>query len=105
MTRRNLLTTILLIALMAAGGAVGTSRAQKASVPKQQDIVALGREKAIELMLVIDTDKNGKVSKQAWMKFMEAEFDMLDKDKKGELDIRELQRSNLPVSNYLRGGK
>ena len=103
MTRRNLLTTILLIALMGVGGAVGTSRAQKASVPKQQDIVALGREKAIELLLVMDTDKNGKVYKQAWMMFMEAEFDRLDKDKKGELDPRELQRSNLPVSPTFEG--
>ena len=104
MTRRNLLTTILLIALMAAGGAVGTSRAQKASVPKQQDIVALGREKAIELMLVIDTDKNGKVSKQAWMKFMEAEFDRLDKDKPGQLAAKELTESKVLVSHPVNVG-
>jgi len=33
----------------------------------------------------MDTDKNGKISKQEWMKFMEAEFDRLDKNKTGEL--------------------
>jgi hypothetical protein len=36
------------------------------------------------------------------MKFMEAEFDRLDQDKKGELDPRDLQRSNPSVSHYFR---
>lgn len=102
MTRRNLLIAIVLVALMGAKGAVRTSWAQKASVPKHQDTVALGHDKAIELLLVMDTDKNGKVSKQAWMKFMEAEFDRLDQDKKGELDPRKLQRSSLSVSHCFR---
>ena len=56
----------------------------------------------MELLLVMDTDENGKVSKQAWMKFMEAEFDRLDQDKKGELNPREFQRSNLSVPHYPR---
>jgi hypothetical protein len=102
MTRRNLLIAIVLVALMGAKGSVRTSWAQKASVPKHQDTVALGHDKAMELLLVMDTDENGKVSKQAWMKFMEAEFDRLDQDKKGELDPRELQGSNLSVSHYFR---
>jgi len=38
-----------------------------------------------ELLLVMDTDKNGKISKQEWMKFMEAECDRLDENKTGEL--------------------
>jgi hypothetical protein len=93
---------MVVVALMGAKGAVRTSWAQKASAPKHQDPVALGHDKAIELLLVMDTDKNGKVSKQAWMKFMEAEFDRLDQDKKGELDPRELQRSSVSVSHYFR---
>ena len=87
---------------MGTKGAVKTSWAQKASVPQHQDTVALGHDKAIELLLVMDTDEKGKVSKQAWMKFMEAEFDRLDQDKKGELDPRDLQRSNPSVSHYFR---
>ena len=102
MTRRNLLIAMVVVALMGAKGAVRTSWAQKASVPKHQDTVALGHDKAIELLLVMDTDRNGKVSKQTWMKFMEAEFDSLDQDKKGDLDPRELQRSTLSVSHYFR---
>jgi len=45
----------------------------------------------------MDTDKNGKISKQEWMKFMDMEFDTLDKDKKGELDQNELLRSTVTV--------
>lgn len=90
---------------MGASGAVRASGAQKASVPKQQDTVALARGKAIELLLVMDTGKNGKVSKQEWMKFMEAEFDRLDKDKKGQLDAKELERSKLRVSHPVNVGK
>lgn len=45
----------------------------------------------------MDTDKNGKISKQEWMRFMEAEFDTLDTDKKGELDQKELLQSTVSV--------
>jgi hypothetical protein len=39
------------------------------------------------------------------MKFMESEFDRLDKDKKGQLDIMELEESKLPVSHPANVGK
>lgn len=45
----------------------------------------------------MDTDKNGKISKQEWMTFMEAEFDRLDKNKKGEIDQKELLQSTVSV--------
>ena len=38
----------------------------------------------------MDRDKNGKVSRQEFMKFMSAEFDRLDVNKDGELDVKEL---------------
>jgi hypothetical protein len=38
------------------------------------DKVELGEPEVKQLLLLIDTDKNGKVSKEEWMKFMEAEF-------------------------------
>jgi hypothetical protein len=41
----------------------------------------------------MDADKNGKISKQEWMNFMEAGFDSLDKDKSGELDVKEIMQS------------
>ena len=42
-------------------------------------------------------DKNGKISKQEWMKFMEAEFDRVDKDNKGEIDQKELLQPTVSV--------
>jgi hypothetical protein len=83
----------------------GTSVAQKAAVPKPQDKLAIGEEQAKQLLLLIDTDNSGKISKQEWMKFMEAEFDRLDTDKKGQLDVKELTQSKLRVSHFVNVGK
>jgi Ca2+-binding EF-hand superfamily protein len=49
----------------------------------------------MQLLLAMDTNKSGKISKEEWMKFMEAEFDRLDTDHKGRLDIKELTESRL----------
>jgi Ca2+-binding EF-hand superfamily protein len=57
------------------------------------------------LLLLIDTDENGKISKREWMKFMEAEFDRLDKDKKGQLNANELTQSKLRVGHAVNVGK
>jgi hypothetical protein len=67
----------------------------KASVPRPQDALVLGENAAKDLLLLIEPDKNGKISKQAWMRFMGEEFDRLDKDKKGELDAQELRSDRL----------
>jgi Ca2+-binding EF-hand superfamily protein len=94
MTRRRLLAATLVFSWMCAGGLLQkTAFAQKASVPKQPNTVAITREKVKELLVLMDTDKNGKISKQEWMKFMEAEFDRLDTMKKGEIDQKELLHS------------
>jgi Ca2+-binding EF-hand superfamily protein len=47
----------------------------------------------------MDPDKNGKISKQEFMKFMEAEFERLDKNKNGELDAKELAKSTLRANH------
>ena len=67
----------------------------KASVPKPQNTLALGEDAVKDLLLLMETDKNGKISKQSWMRFMGEEFDRLDKDKKGELDAQELRSDRL----------
>ena len=56
---------------------------------------ALADDEVKQLLLLMDTDQNGKVSKQEWMKFMEAEFDRLDTKKTRELDPIELAKSRL----------
>ena len=94
MKERNLLITLLSLTLLLAGAGL----AQKADFPKQPDTLAMASEKTKELLLLMDPDKNGKISKQEWMKFMEAEFDKLDPDKTGELDPKELRQKMSRVS-------
>jgi Ca2+-binding EF-hand superfamily protein len=63
--------------------------------PPKEKKIAAGEREAKKLLLLMDKDQNGKVSKQEFMGFMEAEFDRLDKDKNGELDVKELTQSQL----------
>ena len=91
--------------LVVIGAVLGMALAQKQAVPKAQDKLALGEPEVKQLLLLMDTDKNGKISKAEWMKFMEAEFDRLDKDKTGELDVKEISQSRLRVSHFSNAGK
>jgi hypothetical protein len=68
----------------------------------QSPEVATGEVDIKQLLLLMDTDKNGKISKKEFMDFMEAEFDRLDTDKNGELDVKELEKSQLTSTH--RGG-
>jgi hypothetical protein len=88
MTRRS-----LLIALLSATGALAVTDVE----PKPQDKFARANENVKELLLLLDTNKNGRISKQEWMNFMEAEFNKLDKDGNGELDRKELLQTKLSV--------
>ena len=102
----NIVLVIVVIAVLVATWAMlGTAVAQKAATPKPQDKLALGEAEVKQLLLLMDTDKNGKISKQEWMKFMEAEFDRLDKDKSGDLDVKDLKQSKLRVSHFTTVGK
>ena len=71
-----------------------TSAAEKADQEKR---LAEATDAAKKLLLLMDTDKSGKVSKQEWMKFMEAEFERLDTNHDGELDVKELTQSQMRV--------
>jgi Ca2+-binding EF-hand superfamily protein len=103
LTRTNIVRVIAV--LVATWAIPGVAVAQKAAVPKPQDKLALGENQVYQLLLLMDTDKSGKISKQEWMKLMEAEFDRLDKDKKGQLDPKELEQSKLRVSHPVNVGK
>jgi len=99
--RRNRVTAIAIMsALLVAGGTFRTAFAQKASVPKAQNRLALGEEQVRQLLLLMDANTQGKVSKQQYMKFMEAEFERLDRNKTGELDVKQVAHSNRSASRY-----
>jgi hypothetical protein len=85
--------------LFAIGLIVGTALAQsKQAVPRAQDKQQLTDAEIKRILVLMDTDKNGKISKQEWMSFMEAEFNRLDTDKSGELDPKELSKSKLQTT-------
>ena len=106
LTRSNIVTVVVAIAVLVATWAMlGTAIAQKAAVPKPQDKLALGENEVKQLLLIMDTDENGKISKQKWMNFMDAEFDRLDKGKTEHLDVKELTQSKLRVSHPVNVGK
>jgi hypothetical protein len=97
-----LLTNVVVTAVLVVSGAMlGPARLQKAAVPRQPDKLQLGEDEVKQLLLLIGGDENGKITKQAWMKFMEAEFVRLDKDKSGDLDAKDLAQSRLRVSHVV----
>lgn len=71
-------------ALVAAFAFTGVARAE--DQPKQ----AAADKQTKQLLLLMDQDRNGKVSKQEFMTFMEAEFAWLDVNHDGSLDVEEL---------------
>jgi 5S rRNA maturation endonuclease (ribonuclease M5) len=85
---------------------VGSAVAQqKSGVPKIPDRVALSADEVKQLILMMDTDKSGKISKKEFMDYMSAEFDRLDTDKSGELDVKELAQSQFRPSARPATGK
>jgi hypothetical protein len=83
--------SILIVAALAV--TVSGSAAYGAGPPTG----GLGDTQVKELLLLMDRDQNGKVSRREFMSFMTAEFDRLDINKDGELDVNELE--NLRVTH------
>ena len=93
---RNIIIALAVVALLGAGAVVDSPAAQKAgpSTPKGTALAA-GEPEIRKLLLLMDKDKNGRISKQEFMAFMEAEFDRLDVNHDGELDAKELSQTHL----------
>ena len=93
-------------ALFAAGAMERIASAQKLqTIPKTQDTLARGEDEVKSLLLLVDTEKTGKVSEQEFIRFMEAEFKRLDKNKSGEIDTKTLAQSQLRVVPSAKMGK
>jgi hypothetical protein len=84
---------------MAASAAQKVTGTPSGTANSTQKMVAVGEDYTKRLLLLMDTDKNGKVSKKEFMAFMDAEFDRLDTNHDGELDVKELAK--LRVLPYL----
>jgi EF hand domain-containing protein len=99
---KAILAAALLIAAgsMAAFAAVADEPADAATGNKLKS----GLSPTVQLLQLMDTDKNGKVSKEELLRFMEAEFDLTDKNKDGELDPKELQHLQFFISSCQRPG-
>jgi hypothetical protein len=65
--------------------------AQKDGDLKRPDPAVLATENVKEILLDMDTDRNGKITREQWMKFMAEEFDRLARDKSGTLDPKMLR--------------
>jgi Ca2+-binding EF-hand superfamily protein len=100
--KSKLIMIILLFAILFTTGRFAQNRA---AAPKREDRQRLKEDEVNLLFFLMDTDKNGKISKQEWMTFMSAEFDRLDTDKSGDLDPKELAQLSLRRSNFSSTGK
>jgi len=94
------LLTFSVAVLLVAGGSVWTAFARQDYRDVSQTFNAIRERDARQLLQMMDTDKDGKVSKQEFMQFMEDEFNRLDKDMDGELDMNELKVSNLQPNSF-----
>jgi hypothetical protein len=93
------------LAILAAAGLSGSvavaTDAPAGAEPVQK--LATGLTPASQLLPLMDTDKNGKVPKEEFLRFMAAEFDYADRNQDNEIDPKELkafvQKLNHPRVN------
>jgi hypothetical protein len=100
-TARSRALAAFAIAALIAVGIIATSvTAQQAGPPaaaQKEKKLEKGEKDAKKMLLLMDKDMNGKVSKQEFMSFMEAEFERLDVNHDGELDVNELTDSRVQI--------
>ncbi|HYA66831.1 MAG TPA: EF-hand domain-containing protein [Burkholderiaceae bacterium] len=94
------LATALFLGAAGAGVAIGADNDKDKEMAREKNVQA-GYEETKDLLRLMDKDKNGKVSKKEFMSYMEAEFDRLDTNHDGELDVTEL--SHIRVGKHTGG--
>jgi EF hand len=89
------LGTMVPMAVTAQSPSSTPTSAQPTPAQKDNKKLKAGEKEAKKLLLLMDKDQNGMISKQEFMNFMEAEFDRLDADKSGQLDVSELTKAQI----------
>jgi hypothetical protein len=84
-------STLAAAGLLAIGSITASASIADEPAADTAGKLKVGLSQTVQLLQLMDTDRNGKVSKAEFMRFMEAEFDLADKNKDGELDPKELQ--------------
>jgi hypothetical protein len=101
MFRKSQIVLIFAAAMLLATRATPqTAPAQNTTPKAQEKKLVLGEDEVKKLLLLMDTDKNGRISKKEYMDFMEKEFERLDVDKSGDLDVKELTQSSLQATPH-----
>ena len=86
MTRRKLLAASLLAMASFATSAI----AQKDGLLKCHDPTQVAIDDVKEILLLMNGDTNGTITRQEWIRFMAAEFDRLGPAKKRSIDPTKL---------------
>ena len=97
-TRIIMFVIVVIAVLFVTEAVLRTAVAEQASAPTPQDNLVLGEAEVKKLLPLMHADSDGKVSRQDFMSFMEAEFNRLDKKKDGKLDVKELTQQ--PVRGF-----
>jgi len=102
---RRMSIVVVVVALAATVAMPGNAAEPRQVAPKQEDKQTLRADHVRQLLVLMDTDTSGKVSKQEWMGYLAAEFDRLDRDKSGMLDIRTVVPATLHARPFAAMGK
>ncbi|HSY39982.1 MAG TPA: hypothetical protein VLA79_10660 [Polyangia bacterium] len=103
--RRHWVSGLGAAALLLTGVCVATAARGAGGTAAPKDKMALGEADVKRLILLMDNDKNGRISEAEFIDFMKAEFKRLDVDGSGELDVKELKKSQLRPTTFLSAGK
>jgi Ca2+-binding EF-hand superfamily protein len=89
-----------IIALFGTSLVVGTVSTAALAASKRTDAAAASDVR--NLLLLMDKDKNGTVSKDEFMQYMSQAFDRLDVNQSGQVERNELTNTKFPLSKRTR---